>query len=209
MNLTSERQVAAPVGRVWQTLNDPDAIRRLVPGCTRLHADAPSELSFTIGAPTAPAGHDCSGHAHVLEADPEHRVHVSFEGDGAQGGFLRGDGTAELAAVRETTVLRVTLEVHAGGALANQWPGPDAARRLMDQFMDALVTELGGVRARELGAEGAAGLVAAVSAPGASSGMLTGLLAAVPAEPFGYPRVAWIGGFLFLLIFLLIFSAYV
>jgi carbon monoxide dehydrogenase subunit G len=209
MDLSSERRIAAPAGRVWHTLNDPEAIRRLLPGCARLERTADREFSFAVGAPAIPAPHEYVGHAHVLDSEPERRLRIGFEGDVAESGFARGEALAELAAVGETTVLRTTLEAHSGGALAATWGGPETARRLLDGFMDALAAELGGTPARELGAEGPAGVIAAATAPGATQGTLAGLLAAIPAEPFGYPRVAWIGGFLFVLIFLLIFSAYI
>ncbi len=64
---------------------------------------------------------------------------------------------------------------------------------------------------REVGADGTFGLIDRVAhtRPGPSAPALVNALARIPAEPFGYPIVFWIGGVLFLVIVFMTWSAYI
>ena len=44
--------------------------------------------------------------------------------------------------------------------------------------------------------------------PPPARGPIAALLAAIPPEPLGFPRVAWVGGALFAVILLVVFSSY-
>ena len=67
------------------------------------------------------------------------------------------------------------------------------------------------IEERELGADGTFGLVdrLAQTRPGPSAPAWLNALASIPAEPFGFPIVFWIGGVLFLGILFLTWSSYI
>ena len=67
------------------------------------------------------------------------------------------------------------------------------------------------IEERKVGADGTFGLVdrLAQTRPGPNAPALLNALARIPAEPFGYPLVFWIGGVLFLGILFLTWSSYI
>ncbi len=67
------------------------------------------------------------------------------------------------------------------------------------------------IEEREVGADGTFGLVDRLvqTRPGPNAPALLNALARIPAEPFGYPLVFWIGGVLFLGILFLTWSSYI
>lgn len=64
---------------------------------------------------------------------------------------------------------------------------------------------------REIGADGTFGLVDRLvsTRPGPDAPAWLNALSKIPAEPFGYPLVFWIGGVLFLIILFLTWSSYI
>ena len=64
---------------------------------------------------------------------------------------------------------------------------------------------------REVGADGTFGLVDTLAhvRPGPGAPMLLNALSRVPAEPFGYPLVFWIGGVLFLIVLFMTWGSYI
>ena len=207
MDITLERLVAATPAQLWHALTDPETMRRLLPGCARLHATAARDfdVAFEPGAPAGLAG--VAGQAHLLEGVEPERLRLGFEGH-MPDGFVRGESSVVLVPSGDGTMLRATLGGHGGGA-ASGWSGPAGARAELERFLDRLVGEVGGTPAEPRGADGPTGLLAAATRPAAPPGPIAAMLAAIPAEPLGFPRVAWIGAALFGLIFLAIFGSYV
>jgi hypothetical protein len=109
-----------------------------------------------------------------------------------------------LADEGEFTLLRYTVNAQVGGKIAQLGARliDATAKQMADAFFDRFTTEVAGPE--ETGAEGAAGAVAAATqpAPGVS------VFSMIPARPGGYPMVVWIGGIIWILILLLIASAY-
>ncbi len=210
MELSTERRIAAPCDRVWAALVDPEALRRMLPGCERVLASSERDYSLAFGPEAVPGGlpGGLGVQAHVLERDPPRAMRLAFEGEGAQGRFARGEVALQLAADGDATVLRALVHGHGGGGGGGGGQAPlDAgqAERLFGGFLDRLAAELGGMPAHPEAADGPVALLAGTDRPGA----LRGMLAAIPRAPLGLPIVAWLGGVVYLGIFVLIFGGYV
>lgn len=88
-------------------------------------------------------------------------------------------------------------------------PVAPGAAQALDHFLDCFTAEV--ASPREMMAEGAAGMAEAathLSARRHNPPALVSALAVIPAEPFGYPIAFWLGSGVFLVILLLVLSAY-
>src|SRR4029077_14529826 len=48
--------IAAPRGRVWEALNDPDVLRQCIPGCQSLEKESADKLRATVEIKIGPIG---------------------------------------------------------------------------------------------------------------------------------------------------------
>ena len=52
--IRGEKEMTATRETVWQALNDPEVLRRCIPGCTALEQVGPSQLAATVSLAGAP-----------------------------------------------------------------------------------------------------------------------------------------------------------
>ena len=48
MEMSGEQHIPVPQQRVWEALNDPEILRRCIPGCQSLEMASPTEMSATV-----------------------------------------------------------------------------------------------------------------------------------------------------------------
>jgi carbon monoxide dehydrogenase subunit G len=211
MDMTGERRIAAPRERVWDALQDPDVLRRAIPGCTTCERTAETAFKATAAVNVGPIATRFTGELKLLDVDAPAFCRIQGSGQGGSAGFAKGSATVTLAEDGGFTLLSYTVNAEVGGKLA-QLGGrliESSARQMADQFFDNFTAAVAGPVASA--ADGAAGLVetlvhpASVAATG--HGDAPGPIG-VPREPLGFPLVAWIGGAAWLVIFIMLFSAY-
>jgi carbon monoxide dehydrogenase subunit G len=215
MDMTGERHIPAPRDRVWNALLDPDVLRRAIPGCKSLERAAENVFRGAAAVQVGPIAANFAGDVTVQDLDPPASYRIEGSAQGGPDGFTRGGATVTLAEQGAFTLLSYTLNAEVGGKLAQLGSRviDASARQLADQFFERFTAEVAGPVASA--ADGIAGLAdslahpAAVQATGHGSAPATvSLLAALPREPMGFPLVAWVGGAAWLVIFLMLFSAY-
>lgn len=117
MQMSGEQLIAAPRGRVWAALNDPEALRRSIDGCESL--DKLSDTSFSvrvaarIGPVTAPFG----GRVTLSDIDPPSRYTISGEGGGGVG-MARSSASMQLIDQGGSTRLSYAVTAEVSGKLA-------------------------------------------------------------------------------------------
>jgi len=210
MDMTGERRIPAPREKVWVALNDPDVLKACIPGCETLEKTSDTDMTGTVAMKIGPISAKFSGRVQLLDLDPPNAYRIVGEGQGGGAGFAKGGASVRLLQDDVFTVLSYTVNAQVGGKIAQLGARlVDAtAKSMAGAFFDRFVTEVSGPPGEA--AEGLAALVAV--APAAKSQpavMPVSLLAMLPREPMGFPRVAWIGGVIYLFIFILIFGSYV
>src|SRR5579875_3329350 len=218
MEMTGERRIPAPRQKVWNALNDPEVLRTSIPGCQSLEKISDNELKAIAAVRVGPIAARFTGLVQLSDLDPPNSYRISGEGQGGVAGFAKGGAQVNLADDGDFTLLRYAVNAQVGGKIA-QLGGRliDAtAKQMADNFFDRFTAEVAGPP--EAAAEGLAGMAASAAGtpPGAAADTSTAapapaavsILSMVPRQPYGFPLVAWIGGIIFILIFLLIFSAY-
>jgi carbon monoxide dehydrogenase subunit G len=123
MDMTGSHRIPAPPWQVWSALNDPQVLRRSIPGCETLNRVSETGFTATITARVGPVKVRFTGRVRLSGVEPPHRYTLDGEGRGGAG-FIRGTATFTLTPEPDTdsvppgTVLGFTIHVRTGGLLA-------------------------------------------------------------------------------------------
>ncbi|MDQ3700825.1 MAG: carbon monoxide dehydrogenase subunit G [Chloroflexota bacterium] len=136
LQVKGQAQLPAPRSRVWETLMDPEALQRCLPGCQKFELVAPTEWEATLSVGLASIKGTYSGRVRISDQEAETSYRLTVEGRGA-GNRIRGDGVVTLADAPEGgTVVTYAGDAHVLGPLAavSQRLLQPAAKMLADQF---------------------------------------------------------------------------
>jgi carbon monoxide dehydrogenase subunit G len=144
MKISGETTIAAPRERVWELLNDPNRLSRLIPGLEKLETVGPDSYAGTINVGIAAVKGTYSGTLKLEDKRAPEHYKMVIDGKGRQG-FMRGTGTIDLVAKDSaTTTLRYVGDVQIGGALmqVGQRMIDSAAKMMLGQFFAAAEADL-------------------------------------------------------------------
>jgi carbon monoxide dehydrogenase subunit G len=114
----SER-IEAPIGKVWQGLNDPEILRACIPGCQSLEKKSDSEMAATVVLKIGPIKATFGGEVTLSNLKPPHSYTISGEGKGGIAGFAKGGADVTLAEDGpDATVLTYAAKADVGGKIA-------------------------------------------------------------------------------------------
>ena len=193
MDMTGERRIPAPREKVWNALNDPTILRAAIPGCETLEKTSPTEMTATATVRIGPIAAKFAGKVQLSDLDPPNGYRIAGEGQGGVAGFAKGGANVTLLADGLDTVLKYEVQAQVGGKIAQLGARliDATARQMADLFFDRF----------------AALVTAPADAPAPVPLPAAGLLDMLPAEPFGLPRIAWVGMAIFLAILILMFGS--
>ncbi len=187
MEMKGEYRIPATRQKVWEALNDPEVLKRCIPGCEELIKESDTELTAKVTTRVGPVSAKFTGKVTLSDINPPASYKISGEGQGGVAGFARGGAEVSLEEDGGETVLRYTATAQVGGKLAQ------IGSRLIDSTAKKMANDFFGTFAEEVGAVPAE----AEAAPAAAE--------AVPAG--GISPALWIGGIIaVVVIILLIFT---
>lgn len=169
MQITGEQRIAASREQVWQALNDPDVLRRSIPGCESLEQQGEG-FAAVVAVKIGPIGARFNGAVAIENPDPPSGYTLAGRGQGGMAGSARGSAKVDLAEHGSATLLTYAVDAEVGGRLA-QLGGPviDAtAKRLAAQFFTNFEREMGG-GTPAAGAIATAGMAPPAPRPAAAS----------------------------------------
>lgn len=134
--------IGAPRAIVWELLNDPAVLARIIPGCERLTPAGSDRYQATITAGVAAVKGTYAGIVAIREIKPPESYTLEIDGKGT-GGFVRGRGTVSLAQRGLATDVSVDGDAQIGGPIAGigQRLIGGAARMMLGEFFRALNEE--------------------------------------------------------------------
>ena len=140
MELDGEFHIPTTRERVWRALNDPDILRRAVPGCEALEKTSDNEFTAKVTLKIGPVKASFKGRVTLSDLDPPNSYSITGEGQGGVAGFARGSAKVTLSEDGEGTCLRYTATATVGGKLAQvgQRMIAGASRKLASEFFAAL-----------------------------------------------------------------------
>jgi carbon monoxide dehydrogenase subunit G len=204
MDMTGERRIPAPRERVWTALNDPAVLKSSIPGCESLEKVSDTEMKALVGVKIGPIAARFNGRVQLADLDPPRAYTISGDGQGGAAGFAKGGAKVALDENEGATLLHYAVQAQVGGKIAQLGARliDASAKQLADQFFDNFTRQLSlgeaGAPAAPR-AEEAAPVIEHKAPPAAIS-----VMSLVPSQFYGLPLIAWIGGFLWLLVLVLI-----
>ena len=137
MVIEGEYAIGAPRQRVWEALNDPDMLRRCIPGCETLEQSEDETFQARIQSKIGPVKAKFNVKVSLENLVPPASYRLVGEGQGGVAGFARGHADVTLSeAEAGTTTLTYQAEFKIGGKLAQVGSRlvAGATRKTADQF---------------------------------------------------------------------------
>jgi carbon monoxide dehydrogenase subunit G len=193
MRMTGEERIAAPRKRVWEALNDPEALRQCIPGCQSLISETTDRLRAVVEVKIGPIGARFDSKITLSDIHPTHSYVLTAEGQGGTVGSAKSNIRVRLADDPNGTLLSYEVDAQVGGRLA-QLGGPliDAtAKQLAGKFFKRFSEVIGGppqIAAGANAAEVPQALPSAAPVPAAPSFAAS---SAPPGSSGAFP-IAWI-----------------
>jgi carbon monoxide dehydrogenase subunit G len=182
MRMSGEQRIPAAQQVVWEALNDPEVLRRSIPGCESVERIGDNEFSAAVTAKIGPVKARFNGKITLGDIDPPRGYRLTGEGEGGAAGFARGAATVMLEPDGDATRLKYKVEATVGGKLAQLGSRlvDAAARKMADDFFtrfndivstgaappSEIIPEIGPETASETGPETGRGLPTVVWAAG-------------------------------------------
>jgi uncharacterized protein len=139
MKIEGATDISAPRDRVWSAFLDPAVLAKAIPGCEELVRIGPDEYKAIMKIGVGPVKGTFDGKVRLFEQEPPHRYRMAVEGNGAPG-FVRGEGTIELAEAEGGTRVTCSGDVQVGGLIASvgQRLLGGVSRMMLDQFFSRM-----------------------------------------------------------------------
>ena len=117
--IEGEERIQAPIGRVWEALNDVDVLKACIPGCESLEMKSPTEMAAVVTLKIGPIKAKFNGEVELKNLNPPHAYTIQGEGKGGIAGFAKGGADVTLAEDGpETTLLTYQAKADVGGKIA-------------------------------------------------------------------------------------------
>jgi hypothetical protein len=146
MDMTGEYRIAAPREKVWTALNDPEVLRKCIPGCEHIAKLSDTEMDATAVVALGPVKAKFKGRVTLSELNPPESYVLTGEGQGGPAGFAKGQAKVRLRPDGADTILAYEVQANIGGKLAQlgQRLIDGAARKMADDFFAKFSAEAAG-----------------------------------------------------------------
>ena len=136
-HLTANRQA------VWDLLNDPIRLAKVLPGAEKLEPDGPDRYKVTVKFGVAAISGKYAGSVELAEKNPPSSLKMRVDGKGLPG-FMKGEGVINLSENGATTEVQYSGEAQVGGVIASvgQRMIEAAAKKIIHQFFESAQKEL-------------------------------------------------------------------
>ena len=143
MDLTGEYLLPAPRQRVWTALNDPEVLKRCIPGCQEIVKLSDTEMTAKVSLSIGPVRATFNGRVTLSDLDPPNGYRIAGEGQGGVAGFGKGSATVKLVDEGAATKLTYAADASVGGKLAQIGSRlvEATARKLADEFFGRFAAE--------------------------------------------------------------------
>ncbi len=134
MKLAGKYEFEAPRDLVWQSLQDPDVLAKIIPGCEKLDEVGENEYEGMLNIKVGPVQGKFKGAVKLFDINPPEGYSLQIDGRGAPG-FLKGTGSVRLEDQGAATVLHYEGDAQVGGRIAS------VGQRLLDSSAKSLTRQ--------------------------------------------------------------------
>lgn len=118
MELKDEVRINAPKDVVYAALNDPDVLKKCIPGCEELIQHSPTDLEAKVTLKIGPVKARFGGTVTLDTANAPDAFSLTGEGKGGAAGFAKGGADVTLTEDGADTILRYDAKAEVGGKIA-------------------------------------------------------------------------------------------
>jgi carbon monoxide dehydrogenase subunit G len=120
MALEMSGEYVLPLSRekVYAALNDPEMLKKCIPGCEELEKTSDNEFAAVVKMSIGPVSARFKGKVRLEDLDPPNGYRIAGEGEGGVAGFAKGGASVQLTEVPEGTKLAYKAEANVGGKIA-------------------------------------------------------------------------------------------
>jgi uncharacterized protein len=148
MDMSGQYRIQAPRDVVWAALNDPEVLKRCIPGCKELEQKSPTELAAKVSLKIGPISANFSGDVTLQNINAPAGYTIAGQGSGGAAGFAKGSADVALTEVEggAETDLTYTAKAEVGGKLAALGGRliQATSKKLADEFFSTFAKELNG-----------------------------------------------------------------
>jgi uncharacterized protein len=187
MKMSGEQRIAASRDEVWKALNDPDVLKRCIPGCQSLTKESDTRMVATVEIKIGPIGARFNGAVELADINAPSAYTLIIEGQGGTVGSVKSIAKVQLRDDNGATVLGYDVDAQVSGRLA-QLGGPimDAtAKQLAARFFGGFAKVFAPEKEAKA-AVAAGGAVPAYAAASSRGSPLVWMLGIVIAALLGY-----------------------
>jgi len=138
VELKGEYRISASRERVWEALNDPEILKKSIPGCRALEVVGDNSFAATVTAKVGPVKANFQGQVTLSDIDAPNGYTIQGEGKGGPAGFAKGGAKVTLEPDGDGSLLRYEVEANVGGKLAQIGSRliDGTAKKLSGEFFD-------------------------------------------------------------------------
>jgi carbon monoxide dehydrogenase subunit G len=118
MELNDELRIAAPKRVVFKALQDPEVLKRCIPGCEELNKISDNELEAKVVLKVGPVKAKFGGNVTLDTTGGPDAFSLSGQGNGGAAGHAKGGADVTLTEDGEETILSYEAKAEIGGKLA-------------------------------------------------------------------------------------------
>lgn len=144
MKITGIQLIAATRQKVWDALNDPDILKKSLPGCESVERTSAGEFKVIMAAAIGPLRARFNGMLKISDIRAPESCTMVFEGQGGAAGFGKGNSSVTLTELHGQTELTYTTDAQVGGKLAQVGSRliDSVARKMADDFFTSFKVQL-------------------------------------------------------------------
>jgi len=159
MQMSGTRQIAAPQAEVWRKLNDPEVLKRCIPGCESLEKTDDANMKGVVAVKLGPMALRFNGDVQLSNINAPNSYRLSGSGKAGPAGFASGFADVKLEPKDGGTLLTYNVESTVGGRMAQLGARliDATAAQLAGQFFDKFAAEVAPTAAATAGAAAASG----------------------------------------------------
>ena len=117
MKLSGSYQINLEKQKVWEALNDPEILKKTIPGCEKFKKNSDTEFSIIATNKIGPFNATFTGNIELKDLNPPHSYKISGSGNSPVG-FASGEAEVKLEDDNGGTKLIYVVEANVGGKIA-------------------------------------------------------------------------------------------
>ena len=117
MKLSGSYQINLEKQKVWEALNDPEILKKAIPGCEEFKKNSATEFTATATNKIGPFNATFTGDIELKDLNPPNSYKIQGSGNSPVG-FANGEAIVSLEDFENGTKLNYSVEANVGGKIA-------------------------------------------------------------------------------------------